>query len=102
MRVRRTTSRTGQPPVHGCSPTSSGRLVFFFLMRRRPPRSTPYPTLLPYTTLFRSGLYAAQQGQGGSTGGGVAIGNYAGPTGDGKSRRVNSSDIQKNRMPSSA
>src|SRR5210317_168677 len=28
---------------------------FFFLMIRRPPRSTPYPTLFPYTTLFRSG-----------------------------------------------
>src|SRR5210317_252803 len=27
---------------------------FFFLMIRRPPRSTPYPTLFPYTTLFRS------------------------------------------------
>ena len=25
-----------------------------FLMIRRPPRSTPYPTLLPYTALFRS------------------------------------------------
>src|SRR5210317_1290663 len=28
--------------------------VFFFLMIRRPPRSTPYPTLFPSTTLFRS------------------------------------------------
>src|SRR5210317_1365624 len=28
--------------------------IVFFLMRRRPPRSTPYPTLFPYTTLFRS------------------------------------------------
>src|SRR5210317_1589568 len=27
---------------------------FFFLMIWRPPRSTPYPTLFPYTTLFRS------------------------------------------------
>src|SRR5210317_1742391 len=35
------------PPVQPCSP------VFFFLMIRRPPRSTPYPTLFPYTTLFR-------------------------------------------------
>src|SRR3546814_14218617 len=26
----------------------------FFLMRRRPPRSTRTDTLLPYTTLFRS------------------------------------------------
>src|SRR5210317_528519 len=32
-----------------------GRIIrdFFFLMIRRPPRSTPYPTLFPYTTLFR-------------------------------------------------
>src|SRR3546814_10590692 len=28
---------------------------FFFLMIRRPPRSTRTDTLLPYTTLFRSG-----------------------------------------------
>src|SRR3546814_2130272 len=30
---------------------------FFFLMIRRPPRSTRTDTLFPYTTLFRSGLY---------------------------------------------
>src|SRR3546814_11272781 len=29
-------------------------LVFFFLMIRRPPRSTRTDTLCPYTTLFRS------------------------------------------------
>src|SRR3546814_20026087 len=29
-------------------------LVFCFLMRRRPPRSTRTDTLFPYTTLFRS------------------------------------------------
>src|SRR5210317_1235868 len=28
-------------------------LGLFFLQMRRPPRSTPYPTLFPYTTLFR-------------------------------------------------
>src|SRR3546814_16487879 len=28
--------------------------AFFFLMRRRPPRSTRTDTLFPYTTLFRS------------------------------------------------
>src|SRR3546814_5221240 len=28
--------------------------VFFFLMTRRPPRSTRTDTLFPYTTLFRS------------------------------------------------
>src|SRR5256885_16107670 len=32
----------------------SSFLFFFFLMIRRPPRST----LFPYTTLFRSGLFA--------------------------------------------
>src|SRR3546814_13805205 len=30
------------------------RLFFFFLMNRRPPRSTRTDTLFPYTTLFRS------------------------------------------------
>src|SRR3546814_17725181 len=29
-------------------------LLFFFLMLRRPPRSTRTDTLFPYTTLFRS------------------------------------------------
>src|SRR5213079_3695946 len=35
---------------------------FFFLMIRRPPRSTQQPTLFPYTTLFRSlcGFVAGQ------------------------------------------
>src|SRR3546814_12528382 len=33
-------------------------VLFFFLMIRRPPRSTRTDTLFPYTTLFRSGLYA--------------------------------------------
>src|SRR3546814_15244034 len=31
---------------------------FFFLMIRRPPRSTRTDTLFPYTTLFRSGARA--------------------------------------------
>src|SRR3546814_8747760 len=31
-------------------------MVFFFLMIRRPPRSTRTDTLFPYTTLFRSVL----------------------------------------------
>src|SRR3546814_1792356 len=43
--------------------------VFFFLMIRRPPRSTRTDTLFPYTTLFRSrpghlGLLAGGAGQG--------------------------------------
>src|SRR3546814_15642733 len=33
---------------------ASRLLVFFFLMIRRPPRSTRTDTLFPYTTLFRS------------------------------------------------
>src|SRR3712207_8660783 len=35
-------------------------LAFFFLMIRRPPRST----LFPYTTLFRSHLHPRAEGQG--------------------------------------
>src|SRR3546814_17725658 len=31
-------------------------ILVFFLMIRRPPRSTRTDTLFPYTTLFRSGL----------------------------------------------
>src|SRR3546814_11739731 len=34
-------------------------MYFFFLMLRRPPRSTRTYTLLPYTTLFRSQLIRA-------------------------------------------
>src|SRR3546814_3430653 len=33
--------------------------MFFFLMIRRPPRSTRTDTLFPYTTLFRSSLLRA-------------------------------------------
>src|SRR3546814_16080621 len=33
---------------------------FFFLMIRRPPRSTRTDTLFPYTTLFRSGYHFRQ------------------------------------------
>src|SRR3546814_16909339 len=36
--------------------------LVFFVMRRRPPRSTRTDTLLPYTTLFRSGLRLALAG----------------------------------------
>src|SRR5213595_4137158 len=35
--------------------TNNKILNFFFLMIRRPPRSTQLRTLFPYTTLFRSG-----------------------------------------------
>src|SRR3546814_16495263 len=36
-------------------------LLFFFLMIRRPPRSTRTDTLFPYTTLFRSPVAAHAQ-----------------------------------------
>src|SRR3546814_4783128 len=37
-----------------CVDKSGCEVCFFFLMIRRPPRSTRTDTLLPYTTLFRS------------------------------------------------
>src|SRR3546814_15137934 len=39
-------------------------LLFFFLMIRRPPRSTRTDTLFPYTTLFRSRLRRIEGGAG--------------------------------------
>src|SRR3546814_2020717 len=41
--------------MYMCLPVFSF-LFFFFLMIRRPPRSTRTDTLFPYTTLFRSAL----------------------------------------------
>src|SRR3546814_15082658 len=38
-----------------------GCVMFFFLMIRRPPRSTRTDTLFPYTTLFRSWCGLAQE-----------------------------------------
>src|SRR3546814_14499808 len=90
------------------------RCFIFFLMIRRPPRSTRTDTLFPYTTLFRSpsgvrAVMAAQcldgQGRGGNgdsvggcilhrTGGG-RVGGAGGTSdqtsGDRKSTRLNSS-----------
>src|SRR3546814_8065133 len=37
---------------------------FFFVMIRRPPRSTRTDTLFPYTTLFRSGIAQVAAGAG--------------------------------------
>src|SRR5213079_3722480 len=37
--------------------------LFFFLMIRRPPRSTQQPTLFPYTTLFRSANSSGYQAE---------------------------------------
>src|SRR3546814_16278347 len=37
--------------------------IFFFLMIRRPPRSTRTDTLFPYTTLFRSRAHPKDRGR---------------------------------------
>src|SRR6202020_3437176 len=61
-------------------------ILFFFLMIRRPPRST----LFPYTTLFRSLLRAGRTG-------GVRVrgleGGHGVVEGDRKSTRLNSSHL---------
>src|SRR5688572_33502897 len=70
-------------------------LFFFFLMIRRPPRST----LFPYTTLFRSRALTSVQGVGGRVA--LAILSALGPdelsravSSDRKSTRLNSSHSQ--------
>src|SRR5210317_1563359 len=68
-------------------------IIFFFLMIRRPPRSTPYPTLFPYTTLFRSTPVTFRN---------LVCRLLLVTGGDRKSTRLNPSHIQKSRMPSSA
>src|SRR2546430_12019928 len=82
--------------------TGRAILFFFFLMIRRPPRST----LFPYTTLFRSGLCAhvrrrrlgaRGRARGDRDGRGHAAGARARPLlggGDRKSTRLNSSHSQ--------
>src|SRR5947207_7798145 len=61
--------------------------LFFFLMIRRPPRST----LFPYTTLFRSVLSARRPASGAAvTGSFSMVRKTAGPA-DRKSTRLNSS-----------
>src|SRR5437762_10364677 len=60
--------------------------LFFFLLLRRPPRST----LFPYTTLFRSGhVRRGDAGAGLPRGGGAEAGQLQ--EGDRKSTRLNSS-----------
>src|SRR5438270_13881797 len=64
-------------------------ILFFFLMIRRPPRST----LFPYTTLFRSLFTARRVGQAGRNGN--TVGTYiCADLGDRKSTRLNSSHSQ--------
>src|SRR2546427_3173955 len=67
------------------------RVVFFFLMIRRPPRST----LFPYTTLFRSGQGEGQHGARHQPARAPAVGQPGGEgNGDRKSTRLNSSHSQ--------
>ena len=78
---------------------------FFFLMIRRPPRST----LFPYTTLFRSSDGVAVVPIGGPAES-IRDGGGKGPSYrrrrdlgvDRKSTRLNSSHVKRTRMPSSA
>src|SRR5437660_12243270 len=60
--------------------------LFFFLMIRRPPRST----LFPYTTLFRSTVPAPRRAFGDS---GQRTGHRGDQQGDRKSTRLNSSHV---------
>src|SRR3546814_5139464 len=61
-------------------------MYIFFLMRRRPPRSTRTDTLFPYTTLFRS-LLALQHEHRPVDGGDVRSGVRAGVRGEGGAGR---------------
>src|SRR6056297_2038846 len=56
---------------NGCLHVPGSEHHFFFLMIRRPPRSTRTDILFPYTTLFRSHVanLPAAQGQDGRVGG---------------------------------
>src|SRR3546814_15474102 len=64
--------------------TMKSLMCFFFLMTRRPPRSTRTDTLVPYTTLFRSAAIpsAARQDQAADRRGGRAAGHqrHLGPS----------------------
>src|SRR3546814_2645298 len=62
--------------------------LFFFLMIRRPPRSTRTDTLFPYTTLFRSDRAGNRAGTGGGPVGAGAgrAGKGDGPVGAGAGR----------------
>src|SRR5215469_17684858 len=62
--------------------TFSFLIFFFFLMIRRPPRST----LFPYTTLFRSPRRSPPRQTG--------TPHHFGPRGDRKSTRLNSSHVE--------
>src|SRR5471030_3265505 len=71
-------------PLHRLSLMQLPGFIIFFLMIRRPPRST----LFPYTTLFRSRPRCKAPRSFGST-----IGGSAANAGDRKSTRLNSSHL---------
>src|SRR5690349_24964194 len=89
-----------------CSTVIRSHLFFFFLMIRRPPRST----LFPYTTLFRSHRHRGHHGQGrvsldealrlprpargGHGGGGGHARDHDPALEDRKSTRLNSSHVE--------
>ena len=80
-------------------------LVFFFLMIRRPPRST----LFPYTTLFRSAMVVGEAKLGRAAQAARPMLSDEWPQAqasaiyaDRKSTRLNSSHPSRSRMPSSA
>src|SRR5213082_3649270 len=74
--------------------------LFFFLMIRRPPRSTLCQTLFPYTTLFRSASVTALEDSELLELLTDDIDTVLRP--DRKSTRLNSSHLTQSRMPSSA
>src|SRR5438034_11831553 len=70
------------------APVVDSPIFFFFLMIRRPPRST----LFPYTTLFRSGPRGAAPGGGDGVPGAEPLPQeHLRQRGDRKSTRLNSS-----------
>src|SRR5881275_3585215 len=77
---------------------------FFFLMIRRPPRSTLFRTLFPYTTLFRSAstVSAARRAAGRARRWRTQRLRSDPVTADRKSTRLNCSHTEQSRMPSSA
>src|SRR3546814_11366892 len=60
--------------------------IVFFLMIRRPPRSTRTDTLFPYTTLFRSGCAGGARGSGPAARRGAARRAVPAPCGGGVGR----------------
>src|SRR3546814_19065995 len=68
---------------------------FFFLMIRRPPRSTRTDTLFPYTTLFRSNGQKANGQRKNPNGQSQRNGQPAKTNGNGKNRHQQRSDSVK-------